>query len=489
MAALPPALGLGGPKSRSRRIFAIHDPWMKGLSMGDVDDIIAIYAYAAFYDDVTVFIVNDSPTPGVPDRCAAFIAFITQAGYPPPTNVRIICDNSANLTELFNDADDIFWFAPVAYEPATPTNPERGDRNLKDLMVAEFRKDQGRKPIYLQGDYNVGSSNAELRQVSAGKFVKIDSNLSNRQLTYGQLLQIIPDRPLVTNKIMEYYPIKLTCFPDVTLPQTFSPGGGFQLLLPQRLYVHEGGLLGNNLIQSLDVLGYTLKPGENASTVACRYMVLRNDGMANEEAIVALQTDTSTPDAAVVAQLPFVTNLYDAHPSVINYLNYADNTLANKTPVRQWRPDLENKLVVGLSVALVIVSERLHTSDQYGGAFPPNKSIDYVEDPGKVYGEHEKTTNAFDFLAVVMIKNGYTPTVGLQNKLIEDEYWDKFLNPDEPDEPSRKTIRSWDDVAWNDDELDPKRPKGGTRRKKHRRTRRPSRRRRSSRHRKRSRRR
>jgi hypothetical protein len=118
-----------------------------------------------------------------------------------------------------------------------------------------------------------------------------------------------------------------------------------------------------------------------------------------------------------------------------------------KVAVENWIPALKNKLKVGLGVALVIVSEKLHTSAYYQGDFPPNKSIDYVEDPDKRYKDDDKTTNAFDFLAVVMIKNGYTPETGLQNKLIEDDYWDKFLHPVEP------TV-------------------GGTRRKKHHRTRR-----------------
>ena len=491
-AAPPPAPGLGGPKSRSRKIFAIHDPWMKGLSMGDVDDIIAIYAYAKFYDNVTVFIVNDSPTVDVPNRCIAFKNFVEQAGYPLPEKVNIICDGDANLGDLFKAADDIFWFAPIAYEPAKliPLEPERedlnlrkliiparGDLNLKNLMLAEFSKVEGRKKIYLQGDYNLLSSHKDFEDASKGKIVQINSNLSNRQLKYSQLLQIIPDRPLVTNKIMEYYPIKLTCFPDVTLDQTYATSKGFKLLLPQRLYVHEGSFLGNNLIQSLDVLGYTLKAGENATTVACRYMRLRNDGMSkendgmsNEDAIKALKTDTSTPDAAVVANLPFVLGLLDEHPSVLRYLEYTGNAAANeeakaaealaaaaegravnpekeKVAVENWIPALKHKLKVGLAVALVIVSEKLKTSEHYQEELPPNKSINYDEYPDKRYKDNDKTTNAFDFLAVVMIKNGYTPKKDLQNKLIEDDYWDKFLHPVEP------TV-------------------GGTRRKKHNRTRR-----------------
>jgi hypothetical protein len=102
---------------------------MKGLSMGDVDDIIAIYAYAKFYDDVTVFIVNDSPTDAVKDRCIAFIDFVKQEGYPPPENVEIICDDNTNLERLFDAADDIFWFAPIAYEPAKPRPLNSAEEN------------------------------------------------------------------------------------------------------------------------------------------------------------------------------------------------------------------------------------------------------------------------------------------------------------------------------------------------------------------------
>jgi len=387
-----------GRKS-SKIIFAIHDPWMKGYPMGDVDDIVAMFAEAELYESVTIFIVND-----IPGRCEKFKNLI---GRIPP-NCKIICDDDPELEDSFRLSDEIFWFAPITEH----------DPNLHQLMLDESEKRQ--KRIYMQGDeangYNFKASTHAIKDALRGKCQIIVSNQSNRFLTGAQLDKVIPE----ANKhliplIFKYNIIRLICLPEASGESTWNAK------LPQRLYTEATGCLGNNLKGILRLLQIDLPFGVNASQVACNHF---------------LETAAETPpDYEAALQSEEFKRLMRANPSVTNYLNFTGNPFANAAlagvPIVAWpvppNEPLGQKLQIGLALAAKL-AEKFGIS--YAGELPPDKSVDY-SDEMKV--PTDLTSPMWDFSAVLMIRNGeLIQDASRANQPMEEAYFNMFLQPKDP---------------------------------------------------------
>lgn len=233
------------------RVVSIHDPWKRGMGLGDVDDIAAIYYLAKYARFPIIYIVNDV---GVQDPVLAgaqtrFDAFVATYGARLAAinpNIQFISrGNWPDALNFFQQTDKIIVCARVCGPPApppanaTPAQIAAYQANLqlpRDPELFDFLNTPANlvgKTIYGQGigggSYNFGgwplpvsatpAFNLQGTQLVIPGIIAYNSDHVNRRVTIPQLSQLItvgntaqPDVPVITD-MLNYGVMKNLCLP------------------------------------------------------------------------------------------------------------------------------------------------------------------------------------------------------------------------------------------------------------------------------------